>query len=435
MGLFLITLYFCLLYSSCDSDVPEPKPNDNSTNTGAPADSVPFREVISQSLMKSVSSDFAFNLLKRCYGMSSDGNVCVSPISAQYALSMLLTGADGDTRNEIMRAIGFDPDVYDADSVNECMLGLLNELLNSDNTITLSVANSMWLHNTVGIKASYAETLSKYYHAHIGNVNLQSLEGIAMVNKWVSDATNGLISNYFDTPRDSVIALINALYLRAKWFIPFISFDSPVPMAFANDYQEWIYVPSLYGFGMGYYGVDDEYRRVFLQLGSKENNGFQVEIYMPTKERLSSCIEKISSERLNAIPGYKSDMPGGYNLVLAIPALSQNIKYDLIPVFKSMGVNTAFSSEADFSPMTDFKGLTVSDIEQQNTIKFTNWGIEAASVTSVELGITDDGQKREEIEFYVQMPYIYIVRDKKSGIILYIGTVTNLDQIAMDVTV
>ncbi|MDX1358325.1 MAG: serpin family protein, partial [Clostridia bacterium] len=53
------------------------------------------------------NSNFAFDILKAVYESDTEGNVFLSPASISMALAMTWNGADGNTRDEMAKVLGF----------------------------------------------------------------------------------------------------------------------------------------------------------------------------------------------------------------------------------------------------------------------------------------------------------------------------------------
>ena len=98
-------------------------------------------------------------LLLRVLDKEKDAeNVCVSPLSAQMALSMAAAGATGTTQEEIyhvMRLTG------DANATNRSIL----ETMNEDDRCEVKLANSIWINEKLDVKESFIDTGKEYYNA------------------------------------------------------------------------------------------------------------------------------------------------------------------------------------------------------------------------------------------------------------------------------
>ena len=95
---------------------------------------------------------------------------------------------------------------------------------------------------------------------------------------------------------------------------------------------------------------------------------------------------------------------------------------------KKMGMPTAFSNAADFSGMTGERDLFISAVIHQAFVEVNEEGTEAAAAT---VGIMTDlssgfswRQKSIPI-FRADHPFIFLIQEKKTGNILFLGRVSD----------
>ena len=108
------------------------------------------------------------------------------------------------------------------------------------------------------------------------------------------------------------------------------------------------------------------------------------------------------------------------NLKLPKFMLEQTI--NLKKVFKKMGMEKMFSGFADFSGIDGTRLLYVSDVVQKAFIEVNEEGSEAAAATAVVM------MKRtmpHYEQFAANHPFIFYLRDKTTGMLLFQGRVNN----------
>lgn len=106
---------------------------------------------------------------------------------------------------------------------------------------------------------------------------------------------------------------------------------------------------------------------------------------------------------------------------LKIPQFRIERRYDLRNPLKTLGVNLIFTPEADFSGMTGQKGLFVNKAVNKTTIRIDEKGTEATSATGVILKPTAVQESQPPYEFTADHPFLFIIWDKKTESILFIG--------------
>ncbi len=157
-------------------------------------------------------------------------NVMISPLSISYALSMTLNGADGATRDSIIKALRLNGITMDA--LNTSFKDLTSALLSVDQRVLMSIANSVWTEKDFVVKQSFIDILTEYYEAESKSFDINDPSAPAKINAWIEDKTNGLIKNMVDKLNDNaVMLLINAIYYKGKWSSQFDK-SKTVPMPF-----------------------------------------------------------------------------------------------------------------------------------------------------------------------------------------------------------
>ena len=88
-----------------------------------------------------------------------------------------------------------------------------------------------------------------------------------------------------------------------------------------------------------------------------------------------------------------------------------------------MGMTDAFSEKADFSGLSDEK-VSISDVIQATFVNVDEEGTEAAAVTVATLD--NSVMPMRTSTFYINRPFAYIIREKTTGTILFMGKVRKL---------
>ena len=90
----------------------------------------------------------------------------------------------------------------------------------------------------------------------------------------------------------------------------------------------------------------------------------------------------------------------------------------------SMGMPLAFSNGADFSGMTGKRDLFIDDVIHEAFVSVDEAGTEAAAATAVVMKLTS-APIGPPVEFTVDHPFIFLIRDIETGTILFVGRVMN----------
>lgn len=370
----------------------------------------PIELTKSQQVVLDRGNDFAFNLLRETYAEAGGGNLFLSPMGVAIVSSMLANGAGGETYDEIVAAIGMEG--CSLDQINACYSTMLSGLKKADPTVSLSLANSIWVAQDLGLHKQFSSNMDKVFDAESFSVAFGSPQTLNKVNAWCSKKTSGLIPKMFDRLDARIrMLLINALYFKGAWTHVFPEADTKeddfrtlsgqtVKMPFMMLMQESLDIYQ-----------DKAVSLVKMPYG---NGAFYMEAILPSGD-FKAFIENLSLDEVNLW-----DASAAKDKVkLRFPKFSAEFDTDemLMPVLRRLGMKRAFSFDADFSNMSD-ELLYVSKFRQKAYVSIDEKGTEAAAVTVAEL--RKNGSMETLISF--DRPFVYLIRESSTGAILFIGT-------------
>ena len=151
-----------------------------------------------------------------------EGNIAISPISIYMALSLACECAEGETRKEILDAVGV---TYE--EVNEYagkLYAYANKeylqrgVLGDNNVVAFqNLSNSIWLADEISFIDDGVNKLSKEYNCDVFRVSYITGEAQYLINKYIELKTNGLIKGNVDLSPETYFVLMNTYYLKEVW--------------------------------------------------------------------------------------------------------------------------------------------------------------------------------------------------------------------------
>ena len=108
---------------------------------------------------------------------------------------------------------------------------------------------------------------------------------------------------------------------------------------------------------------------------------------------------------------------------LMLPSFKAEYDVSLNAALQRLGMKEAFTSSADFSDMSK-EPLMISEVRQKTFIEVNEEGSEAAAITSVSMMRASLGP--EPVRFTVDRPFVFLIRERTSGTVLFMGLVRNL---------
>ena len=323
----------------------------------------------------------------------------LSPFSLQAALSMLVPGAGGSTKDAIM-------DVLEGRTTKPSDL-------TENEAITLKSANSLWIREGFPVRESFKDTLSDEFGAGVFVEDFS--DGTAeKINSWCSDATNGLIPSIAGkiTP-EQMLFLINAVYFKASWQEPFNphyerTFHSPegdIDIPFMGDTRSY------------FHSVKDGWQLVEIPY---KGSGYTFLLLLPPAgEELGQCISSLTPELVESLVGSTERR----RISLSLPKFKIESSTPLNDHVRKMGGEKAFQSNADFSGICPRGGLSVSSILQKCLVDVDERGTEAAAVTEVVISLTS-ALGAPPLRIVADRPFVFMVEDYGGKNILFEGVVS-----------
>ena len=344
---------------------------------------------------------FGINLFNEIASENTADNVVISPVSASIALAMTANGAKGRTLSQITEALGLND--FSKDALNRYFCKTVNTLMREDESCSTKIANSAWVNEYFSMKEAFRDSLVVNYDAEIENVDFGSMETAGIINRWVKEHTGGLIEKMVDeTDGNIALMLINALYYSGRWEFSFNEDDVKATFHAVDGDKTCTMLNVRETFN---YYEDDEYQ--VLELGYA--NGRQCfDIYLPKNEGAKLNPEYVTAATEKLMPETVS---------VKLPPFRLEGNYEMIDALKALGIGDLFDgSAADLSDIGS-GDLFVSRVKQKVYMDVSKEGTTAGAATEVDF--------REKavtyIDFTADHPFFFILRDKPSKTILFIG--------------
>lgn len=394
--------------------------SDEGVNNKVPKEYRLIELTEAQTRMASESTDFAFRFFQTANEVlgketQNRDKLILSPLSASYALSMLANGADGTTLAELTETLGFSG--FSVDEINTYNQKLVKELAEQDNTTILSTANSLWMLDDFLTLDSYREALTRHYDAEVRRE--ERTKAKEAINAWCADKTNGCIPEFLKDDPTGEVMLLNALYFKGLWSSPF-SKDATQTGTFTNEDTSRSYVDMMNRKDHYRFAQNDLYAVVRLPYG---NGAFALEVLLPQEGvGLAQCIKSLDGASWKAL----QESMRLEEVDVKLPKFGiEDYRNSLLDVLKAMGVQDAFLNTADFGKMAE-RDLFVSSVDQSIYFKLDEEGTEAAAVTGIGISTVLPSSPDGVYEFYVDRPFLFLLTEKSTGSILFMGKVTKL---------
>lgn len=362
------------------------------------------------------SNAFANKLLLTLMALpeSQNQNVCVSPVSFQYLLTMVANGASTSALNQIQQTL--DMEGYTMDAINAHSLELMKRLAQDNEYVKVALANGVWGDNSVQFVPAFAANMKNFYQASVEQLDFigNSAKAAQAINQWADEHTDGMVKEIsLPISSDTRFVLANATYFNGKWSLPFNKRDTRT----AKFYNE---------------------------------NGTTTRVDMMTRQMDVACYEddNLTAAELNYGKGYYSmilvmpkdsknlyklceetdlwqlheQLAKGYGIKVELPRFkSENHWKDMADIARAMGITQIFSVEG--VPGICTPAYPITKMTQDVVIEVTENGTKAAAVSAGEGEFTSPGLPQH---FRFDHPFFYAIRENTTGTILFAGKVGKL---------
>jgi serpin B len=350
-----------------------------------------------------------------------DANLILSPFNIATALSMALVGARGQTAAEIQSVLRLHYDsTYDAALAS--LLADLDKAANNDGNQLLT-ANGLWVQKGFAILPAFENTLANNYHAPLTPLDFVAAPEAArsQINRWTEEQTKEKIKDLF--PAGSLnaqtrLVLTSAIYFYGKWQDPFLTsrtlpapFTLPSGAAAQADFMNQT----------SHFGYAETPSAQILEM-RYAGSGIAFDVLLPKLVTGLPDLEKsLTLENLTGWLGHVATQ----NVQVSLPKFRAESQFSIREALSAMGMPAAFTDKADFSGIDPKGGLAISEVFHKAFVDVSEQGTEAAAATGIAVHATAMRMPEQAIVFRADHPFLFLIRDARTGVLLFIGRLMN----------
>lgn len=360
------------------------------------------------------NTEFAFDLYHALRGQ--DGNLFCSPYSVSTAVAMTYAGARGTTADQMARVLHF---TLPPTLLHPAFGDLMQEVNGPQGrSYELYTANALWGQKGYVFQENFIATTREHYDAGVNEVDFVGLpEGArATINQWVAKQTHDKITELLPPgviDRMTRLVLTNAVYFMGNWERPFDPRRTQDGEFHLSD-KTTVVVPLMHH--------DSSFRHM--------RNGDVIALDLPYRGRDLSMILLLPSENTPLSDLEKKLTPDNLDVwvramnpgrvMVTLPKFKVESQFSLETALSRLGMPLAFSTKADLSGIGRRRALYLSDVVHKAYVDVNELGTEAAAATGV--GIR---QEAAPPSFAANRPFVFLIRDNRSGSVLFLGRVMN----------
>jgi len=366
----------------------------------------------------SAGNQFAFGVFREVQLARPGDNVFLSPTSAAMALGMTLNGAAGTTLDSMRVALALTG--APVEEISAGYRSLIDLLRGLDRSVDFAIANSIWARTGMPFAPAFLDAARTSFDAEVKALDFAAPSTLTTINQWVNDKTRGKIPTILDQiAADEVMFLINAIYFKGSWrtgFDPKATQD--LPFHAADGTTRNVPTMRLTPAPLRHASAPD-HEIVELLYG---NGAFAMTLVLPAPGRsLAELTEGLDAARWAEWTGALAE----HKIGLTLPRFRLEYQRELRSDLSALGMRIAFDeNRADFSRMLSGSiagNLFITKVIQKTFVDVNEEGTTAAAATSVGIGLTS---APATIQF--DRPFLFAIRERLSGTILFIGQVVKL---------
>lgn len=404
--------------ASCGDDV--------DVETAEPSVAVPVAERTVATTSTSVAGEavtaFGLDLFAEVRSSEPQANVTISPASVAIALALTEPGTVDAAREQIRALLHIDDPVAFHTSMNALERDLearVPEEFNEEDDpgeVTVRIANGAYLQQGYPFEDDYLEAVGSNYGPVLREVDFApDPDAVAHeINDFVADATNDQIVDLLADGAirpDTVLALVNALYMKASWLETFdgaATTESPFTLLDGSEVEVPLMVDrsDASASGDGWVGATKSY------VGN-----LSAQFILPDEGRF----DEIAARLPEVLAEFDENRTSGAEF--ALPRFETRTNTELSVALKSLGLTAPYESGGLLGIAGDPR-LVIDQVIHEAFVAMDEEGTEAAAAT-VLLFYPTSGPLVPPVPVILDRPFLYRIVDDASGAALFMGQITN----------
>ena len=345
-------------------------------------------------------------------------NLVFSPLSISVVMGMLSTGARGKTLKQIKKGLFFPPSHTLQTGYKNIIPGIM-----STKDFTIETANKVFVKKGFSILRNFQEILINSFQTNIQEMDFgNSQEAADEINDWVEERTRDKIEDLIKPDminQDTSLVLVNAIYFKSNWAKKFGRTETT---NFHISSYKSVEVPMMWKSDEVLYATLGSLSSTMLELPYKGGRIVMQVLLPETKFGLDKLEDKLKNVDIQKLFERENKYT---EVVIGLPKFKQENRLQLNEDLRALGLRNMFSSRADFSGITEGGGLYVSNVVQKAFIEVDEEGTEATAATGAVVGTESGSIGPLPPLFLADHPFVFYIRDKESGMLLFQGRVVN----------
>ncbi|XP_038674034.1 serpin H1b [Scyliorhinus canicula] len=358
------------------------------------------------------SAKLGLNLYLTMAKVKGSENILISPVVVASSLGLVSLGAKGPTASEAKALL--DMSKVQDDKLHSALSQLLGEVSNSTaRNVTWRLGNRLYGPASVNFAEDFVKKSKKHYNYEPSKINFRDKKGaLKSINEWAAETTEGKLPEVTkELSKTDGAMIINAMFFKTHWDERF-HHKMVDQRSFMVSRSVTISIDMMHRTGLYNFYKDESNKLNILEMPLAHQLSSMVFIMPYYLQPLDELEKLLTEEQISTWLGKLQKQA----VAISLPKVKLGVSHELQKHLASIGLATAVDkSKADLSKISGKKDLYLANVLHSAALEFSTDGnpYDAFIYGREEL-------KNPEV-FYVDHPFVFLVKDKKTNSILFIG--------------
>lgn len=381
--------------------------------------------------------DFSSKMTASTYDLVGKGsNFCISPVSIYMALAIACEVTEGETRQEILDAVGVTYE--EVVQFTKYLYAFHNKEYKYTNTFggggvsaREELSNSLWMDTGSIYNLTCVERLASDYNCDIFSASFKDGTAKKMINQYIEYKTHGVVNGNLDFSKDTFFSIINTFYLKEIWNELGKNLTLTLEYyEFENSNESITKTQLLKGYHIPGKAYEDQ---SFSSFYTETQHGYRLHFIVPAEgKRLIDVFNEKNISKILSIENYgyiDHENQQLHHTRIYFPEFSASFSGNLKNILgESFGVSALFNEErCDFSPLFATPAFCESIIHKCE-LNVSAKGIEGAAITAMQGATSPAPPEYEEVfhDYIIDKNFGFVLTDAY-GTVLFSGAISTLD--------
>ncbi|XP_019742949.1 serpin H1b [Hippocampus comes] len=360
------------------------------------------------------SANLAFSLYQNMAKTKDTENILISPVVLASSLGMVALGGKSSTASQAKTLLRADK--LKDEHLHAGLSELLSEVSDAKTrNTTWMINNRLYGPSSVAFAEDFVKTSKKHYNYDHSKINFRDKRSaVNSINEWAAKSTGGKLPEITkEVVNTDGAMIVNAMFFKPHWDQKFHA-NMVDNRGFLVTRSFTVAVPMMHRTGL-YDFYEDKQNSLYvldMPLGQKQASMILI---MPYHLEPLARLEKLLTK--TQVEAWLSKMENRA-VAISLPKVSLEVSHNLQKYLAELGLTEAVDkAKADLSNISGKKDLYLSDFFHASALELNTEG------NPFDTTIFGTDRLRDPKLFYVDHPFIFLVKDNKTKSILYIGRV------------